>query len=302
MAIQLEDKQNVNAPDGTFPYGDVRDNDGSNNGTPLNRAVLSDYFQFFAKLLDAAGITPNDLLENQTNGFQYFDSLIANIRATAASTTESGTVERATQTEMNTGSDTTRYVTPNLIANGTDIIGNQQLENDAVNTNELAADAVTNAKIAPSAVDTLEIANDAVTNAKIAPSAVDTLEIANDAVTSDKIAPNAVDSSEIAASAVDTSEIALGAVNYTKVNSTIVTAPSGAAGIANTNTISDDNSMHYVNGATLNIPAGLTSGIIITYNANLIRMQMIFEDDRLSSRISTDFGANWTAWKSVALV
>lgn len=121
MAVKLEDKTNVVAPDAAFPFGDLKDNSGSNDGVPVNRAVLSDYLQFFAKMLDASGVVANGLLDNETNDFQYFEALIANIRATAASTTEKGTVERATQTEVTTGTDNTRYVAPNTLKTELDL-------------------------------------------------------------------------------------------------------------------------------------------------------------------------------------
>jgi hypothetical protein len=76
MAIQLKDKVNVTAPGGAYPFGDVKDDSGANDGTPYDRATNSDYFQFFAKMLFESGITPNDLIENDTNGFQYFDALL----------------------------------------------------------------------------------------------------------------------------------------------------------------------------------------------------------------------------------
>lgn len=123
MAIKLEDKTNVIAPDATFPFGDLKDNSGANDGVPLNRAVISDYWQFFAKMMDASGIAFNDLLDDDVNGFQYFLAFIKNIRDTAASTTEKGTVERATQTEVDTGSDTTRHLTPSLLKAAKTVMG-----------------------------------------------------------------------------------------------------------------------------------------------------------------------------------
>lgn len=117
MAIALEDKPNVTGPGGNYPFGDIRDNPGDNTGTPVNREVYADFHQFFAKILDAAGIVANGLLENQAAGFQYFDALIANIRQTAASEALAGTVERADQTEVNDGVDTTRYISPATLAN-----------------------------------------------------------------------------------------------------------------------------------------------------------------------------------------
>lgn len=112
MAIKLENKTNVMPPDGTYPYGDIKDNSGLNDGTPVNRAVYADLHQFFAKMLDASGIAANGLPENLTNGFQYFLALIANIRATSASETARGTAEIATTVEVLAGLDDTRMVTP----------------------------------------------------------------------------------------------------------------------------------------------------------------------------------------------
>lgn len=66
---------NVNGATAEFPYGDVKDNTGSNNGTPLNRESMSDIFQFFAKLADEAGIVQNDILDNEYDGFQLFEAL-----------------------------------------------------------------------------------------------------------------------------------------------------------------------------------------------------------------------------------
>jgi len=75
MAIKLENKPNVAAPSATYPYGAIRDNTGSNDGTPVNTAVYGDFHQFFARMLGESGVTPNGLPDNQTNGFQYFEAL-----------------------------------------------------------------------------------------------------------------------------------------------------------------------------------------------------------------------------------
>ena len=84
MAIKLEDKENASAPNSTYPYGNIEDNTGSNNGTPVNKAVYADFHQFFAKLLDVAEgttfLTGNDLPENDDNGFQYYTSLLMSAR------------------------------------------------------------------------------------------------------------------------------------------------------------------------------------------------------------------------------
>lgn len=77
--IKLEDKQNVEAPSATYPYGNIKDNTGSNNGTPLNAMVHADFHQFFANMFAIAEgqgwVTSNGLLENDDNGFQYQQAL-----------------------------------------------------------------------------------------------------------------------------------------------------------------------------------------------------------------------------------
>lgn len=75
MAIELQNKTNVQAPDSTWPFGKTLDDTGSNDGTPLDHATLTDYFQFFARMAGEAGITFNGLPDNDVNGWQYYQSL-----------------------------------------------------------------------------------------------------------------------------------------------------------------------------------------------------------------------------------
>lgn len=77
MARLLADKKNVQAPDSDFPFGRIKDNDGSNNGTPVDEDVYGDFHQFFEKLMSAAGITANKLPDNDYSGFQLFEALEA---------------------------------------------------------------------------------------------------------------------------------------------------------------------------------------------------------------------------------
>ncbi len=119
MAIGLENFPNISAPDSNYPNGNIKDNPGDNSGTPLNKFVHADYHQFFRKLLSLASITPNGLVENVTNGYQYITALIAKIRATLATETDAGTAEIATQIETNTGSDDARMITPLKLNNRT---------------------------------------------------------------------------------------------------------------------------------------------------------------------------------------
>jgi len=73
--IPLVDKPNVVTPDSDYPYGRTKDDDGSNNGTPLNTLTHGDLHQFFEKLMDEADVTPNGLPDNAYSGFQLFEAL-----------------------------------------------------------------------------------------------------------------------------------------------------------------------------------------------------------------------------------
>jgi len=83
MAIELKDKQNVDAPDGQYLYGNIRDIDAGPpiiQGTLLDMVTHADYFQYFARMFALSGIVPNDLPDNDYDGFQYYESLIKTFR------------------------------------------------------------------------------------------------------------------------------------------------------------------------------------------------------------------------------
>ncbi len=75
MAIPLKDKENVLPPSPGYPFGDILDDTGANDGTPVNRSVYADFHQFFAKLAFESGIVLNGVPDNESNGFQYFEAL-----------------------------------------------------------------------------------------------------------------------------------------------------------------------------------------------------------------------------------
>jgi hypothetical protein len=58
-----------------YPNGRIKNNDGSGNGTAVNERVYGDIHQAVSKLMRLYGITPNDLPDNETNGFQIIDAL-----------------------------------------------------------------------------------------------------------------------------------------------------------------------------------------------------------------------------------
>jgi hypothetical protein len=121
MAVPITDKPNTEAPSTPYPYGNIRDNDGTNNGTPVNKLVYADFHQFFARLMAVTSTAYNGLVENVTNGFQYISALDAFVRNTFATTGARGTVEIATQPEVDAGTDQERVITP-FSMNATDTL------------------------------------------------------------------------------------------------------------------------------------------------------------------------------------
>jgi len=74
MAIRLQDKQNVTAPDSDYPFGNIKDDTGAGDGTPVNVQVYADFHQFFAKMFALSGLTYNGLPDNEYSGFQYIEA------------------------------------------------------------------------------------------------------------------------------------------------------------------------------------------------------------------------------------
>ena len=77
--IPLNTKPNTTSPTVTEPFGNIKDNTGINDGTPVNKLVYADFHQFFEKMFLQGGLTANGLPDNVTNGFQLFQSLMQNI-------------------------------------------------------------------------------------------------------------------------------------------------------------------------------------------------------------------------------
>jgi len=82
MAIRLKNKENTLPETSEYPYGDIKDNDGSNNGTAVNRMNHADFHQFFARMMGEAiknakdGFDYNDVPDNAYDGFQYYEALL----------------------------------------------------------------------------------------------------------------------------------------------------------------------------------------------------------------------------------
>lgn len=72
MAYRITDLVRFVAASADYPRGDIKDNPA---GTLVNRTMMTDMIQLFSKLMDDAGITPNGLPDNVTNGYQLKDAL-----------------------------------------------------------------------------------------------------------------------------------------------------------------------------------------------------------------------------------
>lgn len=75
MARALVNKTNVQAADGDYPYGRIKDNPGDNSGTPVNELLYGDIHQFFERLMAKAGVTFNELPDGPYDVFQYYEAL-----------------------------------------------------------------------------------------------------------------------------------------------------------------------------------------------------------------------------------
>ena len=67
---------NTEAPDADFPGGRLKNTVGANAGTRVNESMVGDWSQFFYKLMNEAGITPNGLPDSEYSGFQLMTALV----------------------------------------------------------------------------------------------------------------------------------------------------------------------------------------------------------------------------------
>lgn len=74
MAINLATKPNTGTADSDYPYGYIKDDDGSGNGTPVNAEVYGDFHQFFARMFAKSKLTYNNLPDSEYSGFQYYEA------------------------------------------------------------------------------------------------------------------------------------------------------------------------------------------------------------------------------------
>ena len=71
----LQSKPNIIAPTVDFPFGQIKDDSGNNDGVPVDEQVYGDFHQFFEKLMSDGGVTANGLPDNETNSFQLNEAL-----------------------------------------------------------------------------------------------------------------------------------------------------------------------------------------------------------------------------------
>lgn len=112
MARQLSAVPDIDSPDASYPAGRIRNDNPPTDGTPVIEELYGDITQFFHKLMRLAGISYSDLPDNEINGFDFVDALIAKIRATSGTTSLKGSLELATNAETQGGSDNQRAITP----------------------------------------------------------------------------------------------------------------------------------------------------------------------------------------------
>jgi hypothetical protein len=67
---------NTETPDSDYPYGRLKNTVGANAGTRVNESMVGDWAQFFAKIMDEANITPNNLPDSEYTGFQLYQALL----------------------------------------------------------------------------------------------------------------------------------------------------------------------------------------------------------------------------------
>lgn len=78
MAITIGNQINIDKSNlAAYPNGQIKDDSGIGDGTPINRETSSDIWEFFDKLMRLAGIAFNGQYDNETVGYQYVDAAIA---------------------------------------------------------------------------------------------------------------------------------------------------------------------------------------------------------------------------------
>lgn len=77
MARTKAELKNIDKSDSAYLEGRIKDNNGNGGGTPVNEYVYGDLHQTFAKLMALNQIKYNGLPDNETNGYQLIEALVA---------------------------------------------------------------------------------------------------------------------------------------------------------------------------------------------------------------------------------
>ena len=112
MARPLNIVPDIEAANAEYPAGRIKNEVAPDVGTPVIEELYGDIIQVFHKLMRLAGLTYNELPENETTGFQYIEALAKYVRTLSATLTNKGTVELATDAETQGGTDSQRAITP----------------------------------------------------------------------------------------------------------------------------------------------------------------------------------------------
>ena len=75
MARDKAKQRNIDKSDlANYPNARIRNNSGSNDGTPISESVYGDFHETAAKMMREANMTYNDLPDNVSNGYQLFEA------------------------------------------------------------------------------------------------------------------------------------------------------------------------------------------------------------------------------------
>ena len=73
---------NVDGASSDYPNGRIKNKNLTSGapGTPVVEELYGDIIQFFQKLMIEAGLSPNDIPDNVTNGYQLFQAFLENVK------------------------------------------------------------------------------------------------------------------------------------------------------------------------------------------------------------------------------